>query len=110
MMEHRSGKTNPADPLSQRLDFEKGVETDNKQEILLPEHLFPNSSSNQTDEPLINDAAAVCTLDSMETRIEKVQYKTLIFFNGENDMLDSPIPCLIFQLQRTFALEKGVML
>ena len=36
--------------------------------------------------------------------------QTLIFFNGENDMLDSLIPCLIFQLQRTFALEKGVML
>ena len=76
VMEHHSGKTNPADPLSQRPDFEKGVETDNKQEILLPEHLFPNSSSNQKDGPLIDDAAAVRTLNSMETRIEKVQYQT----------------------------------
>ena len=75
MMEHHSGKMNPADPLSWRPDFEKGVESDNKQEILLPEHLFPDSSSEHKDGPLIDDAAAVCALDSMETRIEKVQYK-----------------------------------
>ena len=75
VMEHCPGKTNPADPLSQRPDFEKGVETDNAQQILLPEHLFSDSSSNQMDGPSIDAAAAVRALDSMDTRIEKVQYK-----------------------------------
>ena len=75
VMEHHSGKMNPADPLSWRPDFEKGVENNNKQEILLPEHLFPNSSSNQKDRPLVDAAAAVRALDSMDVRIEKVQYK-----------------------------------
>ena len=36
---HRPGKTNPADPLSRRPDFEKGVD-DNKQQILLPDSIF----------------------------------------------------------------------
>ena len=36
---HRPGKTNPADPLSRRPDFEKGV-NDNKQQILLPDSMF----------------------------------------------------------------------
>ena len=36
---HRPGKTNPADPLSWRPDFEKGVD-DNKQQILLPDSMF----------------------------------------------------------------------
>ena len=76
VMEHHSGKTNPANPLSQRPDFEKGVESNNKQEILLPQYLFPDLISEHKDGPLIKDAAAVCTLNSMETRIEKVQYKT----------------------------------
>ena len=36
---HRPGKTNPADPLSRRPDFEKGVD-DQKQQILLPDSMF----------------------------------------------------------------------
>ena len=75
MMEHCSGKMNPANSLSQRPDFEKEVESDNKQEILLSEYLFPNSLSNQTDKPLIDAAAAMCMLNSMDTRIKKIQYK-----------------------------------
>ena len=40
-MMHHSGKTNPVDPLSWRPDFEKGVELDNKAQILLPGSLSP---------------------------------------------------------------------
>ena len=40
-MTHCLGKTNPADPLSWRPDIEKGVELDNKAQILLPNTLFP---------------------------------------------------------------------
>ena len=57
---HRSGKTNPADPLSWRPDFEKGVADDNKSKVLLPDHLFaPSPYSN-------NEGAAVCSLDSQK--------------------------------------------
>ena len=75
MMEHHPGKTNPADPLSQRPDFENGVENDNKQIILLPDDLFPNSLTEHKDGPSIKVAAAVCALNSMESRIKKVQYE-----------------------------------
>ena len=40
VISHRSGKTNSADPLSRRPDFEKGVELDNKSQTLLPNSLF----------------------------------------------------------------------
>ena len=36
-LSHRPGKSNPADPLSQRPDFVKGVESNNSQQILLPD-------------------------------------------------------------------------
>ena len=40
VISHHSGKTNPANPLSRRPDFEKGVELDNKSQTLLPNSLF----------------------------------------------------------------------
>ena len=57
---HHSGKTNPADPLSRRSDFEKGVEDDNKSKILLPDHLFAQSPYSN------NEGAAVRSLDSQK--------------------------------------------
>ena len=85
-MTHRSGKTNPADPLSWRPDFEKGVELDNTTQILLPEKLF----SSPPHSP-VEDAAAVCLLqvekqsnnaeaavrlsDSIESMVESLQHK-----------------------------------
>ena len=46
VISHHSGKTNSADPLSKRPDFEKGVELDNKSQTLLPNTLFSPPSSS----------------------------------------------------------------
>ena len=48
-MVHRSGKTNRTNPLSQRPDFEQGVELNNKAQILLPDTLFPIPHSPDED-------------------------------------------------------------
>ena len=64
---HFSGKTIPADPLSRRPDFEKGVEFDNKSQILLSDTLFSPPSS------LISISAVAST--SISSRITSLQYK-----------------------------------
>ena len=55
------GKTNPADPLSQRSDFEKGVEDDNKAKILLLDHLFTSSNSS--------NIVATCSVEMKKKKI-----------------------------------------
>ena len=62
-----SRKTNPANPLSRRPDFEKGVELNNKSQILLPNTLFSPPSS------LISISAVAST--SITLRITSLQYK-----------------------------------
>ena len=85
-MTHRSGKTNPADPLSRRPDFEKGVELDNTARILLPEQLFsspPHSPvkdvaavrSLQVEKQSNNAEAAVHLSNSIESMVESLQHK-----------------------------------
>ena len=87
---HRPGKTNPADPLSQRPDFEKGVEDDNKAKILLSAHLFVDSPYSSND---VNAAAHSITtqkqlesnnteaaehpavLNSVESMVKSLQHK-----------------------------------
>ena len=61
------GKTNPADFLSKRPDFEKGVELDNKSQTLLPNSLFSPPSS-----PISISAVASTSITS---RITSLQYK-----------------------------------
>ena len=79
---HRPGKTNPADPLSRRSDFEKGVEDNNKAKILLPDHLFTPDSSNVvatrsvgTQKQLIHDDSSVSNSESVESIVRKLQHK-----------------------------------
>ena len=79
---HRPGKTNPADPLSWRSDFEKGVEDDNKAKILLPDHLFIPDSSNvvatcsvETQKQSIHDDSSVSNSESIESMLKKLQHK-----------------------------------
>ena len=67
VISHRSGKTNPADPLSKRPDFEKGVEFDNKSQTLLPDSLFLPPSS-----PISISTVASTSITS---RIMSLQYK-----------------------------------
>ena len=57
----------PADPMSRRPDFEKGVEFDNKSQILLSDTLFSPPSS------LISISAVAST--SISSRITSLQYK-----------------------------------
>ena len=79
---HRPGKTNPAEPLSWRSDFEKGVEDDNKAKILLPDHLFTPDLSNvvvtrsiETQKQLIHDDSLVSNSESIESMVKKLQHK-----------------------------------
>ena len=79
---HWSGKTNPADPLSQRSDFEKAAEDDNKAKILLLIHLFTPDSSNvivthsvEMQKQLIHDGAQAYNSESVESMIRKLQHK-----------------------------------
>ena len=79
---HRPGKTNPADPLSWRSDFEKGVEDDNKAKILLPSHLFTPDLSNmvatrsvETQKQSIHDDTLVGNSESIESMVKKPQHK-----------------------------------
>ena len=79
---HRPGKTNPADPLSRRSDFEKRVEDDNKAKILLLDHLFTPDSSNVvatrsvgTQKQLIHDDSSVSNSESVESIVRKLQHK-----------------------------------
>ena len=84
-MTHRSGKTNPADPLSRRSDFEKGVELDNKAQTLLPATLFSSPHSPEEDEAAVrllqvekqsnNAEAAVRLSDLIESMVGKLQHK-----------------------------------
>ena len=79
---HQPGKTNPTDPLSQRSDFEKGVEDDNKAKILLPDHLFTPDSSNvvathsvETKKQSIHDDSLASNSESIESMVRKLQHK-----------------------------------
>ena len=86
---HWSGKINPADPLSQRPDYERGVELDNKSHILLPDHLFesPNSfieadaavhSLQMKKQPVQDNAKAAerpSNPESVESMVKKLQHK-----------------------------------
>ena len=84
-MVHHSGKTNPTDPLSRRPDFEKGVELDNKAQILLPNTLFPSPHlpvedeaavcSLQVEKQLNNTEAAVHLSNSIEWMVKNLQHK-----------------------------------
>ena len=67
VISHHSGKTNPADPLSRRPDFEKGVELDNKSQTLLSDTLFSPPSS-----PI--SITAVASM-SITLHITSLQYK-----------------------------------
>ena len=71
-----SGKTNPADSLSQRSDFEKAAEDDNKAKILLPDYLFTPDSSNvvvtrsvEMQKQMIHDGAQAYNSESVESMI-----------------------------------------
>jgi hypothetical protein len=71
---HRPRKTNPADPLSRRPDFEKGVVDDNKDQVLLPLHLFtPNllNAVQTTKQP--NPECE--SLEMVESLVTKLQHK-----------------------------------
>lgn len=86
---HWSGKTNPVDPLSWRPDYGKGVELDNTNHVLLPDHLFasPNLSieadaavhSLQTSKQLTKDNAEAAehpsNPESVELLVTKLQHK-----------------------------------
>ncbi|KAF8545881.1 hypothetical protein OG21DRAFT_1491811 [Imleria badia] len=65
-MVHRSEKTNPADPLSRRSDYEEGVENDNTQQVLLPDTLFTDDKDVET---------AVRSVETVETKVVKLQHK-----------------------------------
>ena len=79
---HHSGKTNPADPLSRRPDFEKGIELDNKSQILLSNTLFSPPSS-----PISISAVASTSITS---RITSLQYKLEQFAKEGLQKKDSP--------------------
>ena len=67
VISHCSGKTNPANLLSRRPDFEKGVELNNKSQTLLPDSLFSPPSS-----PI---SISVVALTSITSCIMSLQYK-----------------------------------
>ena len=80
-----SGKTNPTNPLSQRPDFEKGIELNNKAQIFLPDTLCPSPHSPvedvaavhslQVEKQLNNAEAAVCLSNSIESMVKTLQHK-----------------------------------
>ena len=82
VISHHSGKTNPADPLSRRLDFEKGVEHDNKSQTLLSNIFFPPPSS-----PISISAVASTSITSC---IMSLQYKLERFAKEGLEKKDSP--------------------
>ena len=75
-------KTNLADPLSRRPDFEKGVELDNKSQTLLPDTLFSPPST-----PISISAVASTNITS---HITSLQYKLEQFAKEGLEKKDSP--------------------
>ena len=82
VISHHSGKTNPADPLSRRPDFEKGIEFDNKSQTLLPDTIFSPPSS-----PISISAVALTSITSC---ITSLQYKLEQFAKEGLEKKDFP--------------------
>ena len=89
MFVHRSGKTNPTNPLSWRPDYGRGVELNNKSHILLPNHLFTSPNLSEEADAAVhllqmqkqptqdNAEAAMHPSDPglVESMVKKLQHK-----------------------------------
>jgi hypothetical protein len=81
---HKPGASNRTDGLSRRPDYDTG-ERDNKEVVVLPEHLFANTTEILTLEQQIHDAQEECEQQMNEWK-EEFAFNTVkgkCFYKGQ---------------------------